>query len=67
MENKVNSGDMFVKSDRVQSVWIVDRVLSVYTPTHVRLIEHGGNERTATVALDTLLDERYWQKAPVEA
>ena len=66
MENKVNSGDAYVKNDRVPSVWIVDRILSVYTPTHVRLIEQGGNERTATVALETLLDERYWKKEPVE-
>ena len=66
MENKVNSGDPYVKNDRVPSIWIVDRILSVYTPTHVRLIEQGGNERTATVALETLLDERYWKKAPVE-
>ncbi len=57
----VNPGDIFVKNDRVISRFVVDRLLT-YTdiPPHVRLIEQGGNERTVTVALQTLLDEKYW-------
>ncbi len=57
----VNPGDIFVKNDRVISRFVVDRLLT-YTdiPAHVRLIEQGGNERTVTVALQTLLDEKYW-------
>ncbi len=57
----VNPGDIFVKNDRVISRFVVERLLT-YTdiPPHVRLIERGGNERTVTVALQTLLDEKYW-------
>ena len=57
----VNPGDIFVKNDRVISRFVVDKLLT-YTdiPPHVRLIEQGGNERTVTVALQTLLDEKYW-------
>ena len=57
----VNPGDVFVKNDRVISRFVVERLLT-YTdiPPHVRLIERGGNERTVTVALQTLLDEKYW-------
>lgn len=57
----VNLGDVFVKNDRVISRFVVERLLT-YTdiPPHVRLIERGGNERTVTVALQTLLDEKYW-------
>ncbi len=66
MDNKVNSGDVYIKNDKVPSVWVVDRILSAYTPLHVRLIEKGGNERTATVALGTLLDEKYWKKSSIE-
>ncbi len=66
MENEINSGDAYVKNDRVPSVWIVDRVLSVYTPPHVRLIEQGGNGRTATVAVNTLLDEKFWRRVVQE-
>ena len=57
----VNPGDVFVKNDRVISRFVVERLLT-YTdiPPHVRLIERGVNERTVTVALQTLLDEKYW-------
>ncbi len=56
----VNIGDIFVKLDRVPSQWTVDKVLMSYHPVHVRLIEQGGNGRTSTVALQTLLDKKYW-------
>lgn len=56
----VNIGDTFVKLDRVPSQWIVDKVLMSYHPVRVRLIEQGGNGRTSTVALQTLLDKKYW-------
>ena len=55
-------GAIFEKNDRVPSIFIVDRVLDFSpAPIHVRLKEKGGNERTVTVALETLKDEHFWR------
>ena len=63
----VKSGDVFVKNDRVESYFKVDRILEDMCPTpHVRLIEQGGNFRTVTVALSVLLDERFWRRQDPE-
>lgn len=68
MENEVKAGDSFMKTGKNASVWVVEKVLNMYEPTHVRLVEQGGNERTMTVSLSTLMDEQYWKStnpAPV--
>ncbi|NCB50215.1 MAG: hypothetical protein EOM53_06055 [Alphaproteobacteria bacterium] len=59
----VKVGDIFEKMDKVPSQWVVDKILLSYRPEHVRLIEKGGNSRTSTVALQTLLDEKYWKQS----
>ena len=60
-------GNVFVKNDKVPSTFIVEKVLDFSpAPMHVRLREHGGNGRTITVALETLLDERFWRHVPKE-
>ena len=51
-----------MKNDKVPSTFILDRVIDYSpAPVHVRLKEQGGNERTVTVALETLLDENFWR------
>ncbi|MBR7158670.1 MAG: hypothetical protein IKD08_03190 [Alphaproteobacteria bacterium] len=57
----VQPGDAFIKVGGIDSVWKVDRILE-YTdlPPHIRLIENGGNNRTATVALSALMDTKSW-------
>ena len=35
-------------------------------PSHVRLVEKSGNERTITVALSTLDDPRQWTPAELK-
>lgn len=60
--NKVETGAAFRKTSGLASVWIVDKMLEyVDLPAHVRLVEQGGNERTITIALEALLDERSWK------
>lgn len=59
----VAEGDVFVKNDKVPSTFIVDRLLDFSpAPTHVRLKEIGGNERSITVALDVLMDDHFWHR-----
>ena len=58
-------GTLFEKNDKVPSVFVVDKVLDFSpAPIHVRLKEKGGNERTVTVALDTLMNEQFWHCLP---
>ncbi|MBE6449809.1 MAG: hypothetical protein E7013_03860 [Alphaproteobacteria bacterium] len=58
----LKEGSIFVKNDKVPSTFILDRVIDYSpAPVHVRLKEQGGNERTVTVALETLLDENFWR------
>lgn len=58
----VQPNDIFQKASGLTSKWVVDRVIEFPDlPLHVRLIEQGGNERTVTVALSTLLDPRQWR------
>ena len=58
----VKTGDLFVKNDKVVSVFKVEKVLDLPSfPTHVRLVEQGGNNRTVTVALSVLNDEKFWK------
>lgn len=58
-------GALFEKNDKVPSVFVVDKVLDFSpAPIHVRLKEKGGNERTVTVALETLMDETFWRSLP---
>lgn len=60
----VQSGDVYIKNDRVPSTFVVDRILDFSpAPLHVRLKEVGGNQRTVTVALQTLKDEHFWHLA----
>ena len=57
----VSEGDIFEKKDKVPSYFVVDKLLNFApAPVHVRLVEQGGNNRLVTVALATLLDEKYW-------
>ena len=57
----LKEGSVFEKNDRVPSIFIVDKILDFSpAPIHVRLKEKGGNERTVTVALETLMDECFW-------
>ena len=57
----VNPGDVYEKKDGVPSYFVVDKLLDFSpAPMHVRLIEKGGNNRLVTVALSTLLDEKFW-------
>ena len=59
----VKVGDVFVKNDRVESSFKVDKILEDMCPApHVRLTEQGGNFRTITVALAVLLDEKFWYR-----
>lgn len=59
----VQPNDVFQKASGLPSKWIVERIIAFPDlPLHVRLIEQGGNERTVTVALPTLLDERQWKE-----
>ncbi|MDD4519694.1 MAG: hypothetical protein EOM53_05180 [Alphaproteobacteria bacterium] len=57
----VHVGDFFKKVDNVASKWEVEKIIE-YTdiPIHVRLNEHGGNNRTTTVSVTTLQDDNYW-------
>lgn len=58
---KLEQGSVFVKNDKVPSTFVVEKVLDFSpAPMHVRLKEQGGNGRTVTVALETLLDEHFW-------
>ena len=58
-------GTVFIKNDKVPSTFILDKLLDFSpAPMHVRLKEHGGNGRTITVALETLLDEHFWRRMP---
>lgn len=61
----VEVGDFFQKAGGIDSKWEVEKIIE-YTdiPTHVRLKEHKGNERTQTVALSVLLDPKYWVRSP---
>ena len=62
----VQVGDVFQKAQGLTSQWVVDRVIEYSDiPVHVRLIEQGGNERTATVALTALLDPHQWKAVKV--
>lgn len=62
---KLEQGSVFVKNDKVPSTFVVEKVLDFSpAPMHVRLKEQGGNGRTVTVALETLLDEHFWRHVP---
>ena len=57
----LEKGSVFVKNDKVPSTFVVDKVMDFSpAPMHVRLKEQGGNGRTVTVALETLMDEHFW-------
>ena len=57
----LKEGSIFVKNDKVPSTFVLDRLIDYSpAPMHVRLKEKGGNERTITVAVETLLDENFW-------
>ena len=57
----VQPGDAFIKVGGVDSIWKVDRILEYPDlPPHIRLIENGGNNRTATVAFSALMDTKCW-------
>ncbi len=61
----VQPGDAFIKIGGIDSIWKVERILEYPDlPPHIRLVEHGGNSRTATVALSALMDTKCWQTAP---
>ena len=61
-KSPIQPNDVFQKASGLASKWVVDRVIEFPDlPLHVRLIEQGGNERTVTVALSTLLDPRQWR------
>ncbi len=61
-KNVVEIGATFRKTSGLSSAWVVEKILEYHDlPTHVRLIEQGGNERTITIALEALLDNRYWK------
>lgn len=63
----VKPGDVYVKNDRVESYFKVEKVLEDMCPApHVRLVEQGGNFRTITVALAVLLDEKFWHRQDAE-
>ena len=58
----VKIGDFYVKNDKVVSVFKVEKILDLPSfPPHVRLVEQGGNNRTVTVALSVLNDEKFWR------
>lgn len=58
----VNPNDVFQKTSGLPSKWVVERIIEFPDiPLHVRLKEQGGNERTVTVALSTLLDPKQWR------
>ena len=60
----LEAGSVFVKNDKVPSTFVVDKVMDFSpAPMHVRLKEQGGNGRTVTVALETLMDEHFWRPA----
>lgn len=62
----VQPNDIFQKASGLPSKWIVERVIEFPDlPLHIRLNEQGGNERTVTVALSTLLDARQWRSIKV--
>ena len=57
----VQPNDVFQKAYGLPSQWVVERILEFPDiPVHVRLVEHGGNERIVTVAMSTLLDSQQW-------
>lgn len=61
IKSPVQPNDIFQKASGLTSKWLVDRVIEFPDlPLHVRLVEQGGNERTVTVALSTLMDQRQW-------
>ena len=63
----VQPKDAFKKLHSVESTWVVERLLEFPDiPLHVRLIEQGGNNRTVTVALSQLLDNRAWARLAVQ-
>ena len=62
VENKLplnlEKGSVFIKNDKVPSTFVVDKLIDFSpAPMHVRLKEQGGNGRTVTVALETLMNE----------
>ena len=60
----IEKGDEFTKINNMDSVWVVDRVLEFDdAPLHVRLIEQGGNSRTATVSYSALTNPKLWKPA----
>ena len=64
----VQPGDTFIKVDGIGSIWEIERVLEYSDlPPHIRLVETGGNGRTATVALSSLMDVRMWKKVTLKS
>jgi hypothetical protein len=60
----VKAGDLYVKTNGIDSVWKVERILDFGDiPLHVRLVEQGGNNRTATISYNTLIDTKFWKPA----
>lgn len=58
----IDVGDTFTKVNSVDTVWVVDRVLSFTdAPLHFRLVEQGGNDRTATIAYAALVNPKLWK------
>jgi len=58
----IESGDTFTKVNNMDTVWVVDRILEFDdAPLHVRLIEQGGNDRTATVSYAALMNPKLWK------
>ena len=60
----VKVGDFYTKTNGIDSLWKVERILDFGDiPLHVRLVEQGGNNRTATISYNTLVDTKFWKPA----
>ncbi len=58
----IEPGDLFTKVNSMDTVWVVDRILEFDdAPLHVRLVEKGGNERTATLSYVALMNPKLWK------
>ena len=60
----IKVGDFYTKTNGIDSLWKVERILDFGDiPLHVRLVEQGGNNRTATISYNTLVDTKFWKPA----
>jgi len=58
----VNLGDLFVKSDRLPSKWVVEKLIQrPDIPDHVRLRKKDHDTKTITVALSVLTDTKHFK------